>query len=219
MLQLGGAPSPGSAGAPRSRLATTASDAPCSYRARPGQPIRRSSCGPRAASEPARSRWWMTVVRWTSYRRASPSIEAPSVALDQLCRSRLATAVVAQGLKAVPFPPAPPLRDETGSPFRAFAGVFRERLDARDPCPVRVSMASSGFESRPQRSTGKPQECLRLRRSLGARRPRPNAPAPIRHESAERHHLASSSRAAIAAARSALRALRPTVASWLRRCR
>ena len=26
-------------------------------------------------------------------------------------------------------------------------------LDARDPCPVRVSTVSSGFESRPQRST------------------------------------------------------------------
>ena len=59
-------------------LATTASDAPCWYRtaawATDSSVILRTT---RRRGMPARSRWWMTVVRWTSNRRASPSIDAP----------------------------------------------------------------------------------------------------------------------------------------------
>ena len=52
-----------------------------------------------------------------------------------------------------------PLSSGTASPdasearFGPRSGVSASRLDARNPCPVRVSTIPSGFESRPQRST------------------------------------------------------------------
>ncbi len=60
---------------------------------------------------------------------------------------------VGQGLKAVLFAPA---RRPTGAwrPDLACLGrLFAPGAYVHDPCPVRVSTASGGFESRPQRST------------------------------------------------------------------
>ena len=135
-------------------LATTASDAPCSYRAAAratdSSVILRTT---RRRAMPAPSRQWVTVVRWIAYRRASPSIDAPLryrpiSASTSSRRSRRCT-----GFESRPLSSGTPSPDGPEARFGPSSGVSRVPLDARDPCPARVSTLSSGFESCPSRST------------------------------------------------------------------
>ena len=81
-------------------LATSASDAPCSYRAAARATdwsvILRTT---RRGAMPARSRWWMTVVRWTAERPESVDRDTLLMQLDQL--SDLASGQPSAGRRTV----------------------------------------------------------------------------------------------------------------------
>ena len=105
-------------------LATTASDAPCSYRAAASATdssvIFRTT---RRRAMPARSRWWMTVVLWTWYRQGSASIEAPSGYRWISCSISVADSRRCTGFESRPFSSRPPAIGGENGGLAAFERV------------------------------------------------------------------------------------------------